>query len=226
VQIGEFLLALPALLFSMVAHEYAHGYVALKQGDDTAYRSGRLTFNPVKHIDLWMTILLPLMMWVGSGGRMIFGGAKPVPVDPRRYRDPVLGDILVSSAGIMANILLVAVFAVLAAAVGVIGANGDASTLAPLQRMMFWGIWFNLLLANFNLIPVPPLDGSHLLKHALPREWQHAYRQVSRYGMLLLLILVFFGSRVLVTLLTPAILSLRVILQRLDPVTLAPFGLF
>jgi len=225
VQIGEFLLALPALLFSMVVHEYAHGFVAFREGDDTAFRMGRLTFNPVKHIDPWMTILLPLMMWVGSGGRVIFGGAKPVPVNPRNYRNPVRGDILVSSAGIVANLLLVVAFALLAAAMGLIGAASPAS-LAPVQRMMFWGVWFNLLLANFNLIPVPPLDGSHLLLHALPREWRGAYRQASRYGMLILLFLVFFFSQALVTLLTPAVFALRWILQRLEPITLAPFGLF
>lgn len=224
-QIGEFLLALPALLFSMVVHEYAHGFVAFREGDDTAFRMGRLTFNPVKHIDPWMTILLPLMMWVGSGGRVIFGGAKPVPVNPRNYRNPVRGDILVSSAGIVANLLLVVAFALLAAAMGLIGAASPAS-LAPVQRMMFWGVWFNLLLANFNLIPVPPLDGSHLLLHALPREWRGAYRQASRYGMLILLFLVFFFSQALVTLLTPAVFALRWILQRLEPITLAPFGLF
>ena len=82
----EFLLALPVLLFSMVAHEYAHGYAALKHGDPTAYMLGRLTFNPLKHIDPWMTVLLPVLLWFGSGGHVVFGGAKPVPVNPRNYR--------------------------------------------------------------------------------------------------------------------------------------------
>ncbi|HXV86854.1 MAG TPA: site-2 protease family protein, partial [Gemmatimonadales bacterium] len=102
----EALLALPVLLFSMVAHEYAHGYAALRQGDTTAYMLGRLTFNPLKHIDPFMTVLLPLMLWFGSGGRMVFGGAKPVPVNPRNYRQYKRGDIIVSLAGIATNLVL------------------------------------------------------------------------------------------------------------------------
>ena len=85
-QLGEFLLVLPVLIMSMVAHEYAHGYAALRQGDGTAKALGRLTMNPLKHIDPWMSVLLPAMLWFGSGGRFLFGGAKPVPVNPRNYR--------------------------------------------------------------------------------------------------------------------------------------------
>src|SRR5258706_10495744 len=92
--IQQFILVAPVLLFSMVAHEYAHGYAALKQGDQTALMLGRLTFNPIKHIDPFMTILLPAMLWFGSGGRMMFGGAKPVPVNPRNYRHYRSGDII------------------------------------------------------------------------------------------------------------------------------------
>src|SRR5947199_981611 len=84
----------PVLLFSMVAHEYAHGYAALRQGDQTALMLGRLTFNPIKHIDPWMTIMLPALLWIGSGGRMMFGGAKPVPVNPRNYRNYRRGDLI------------------------------------------------------------------------------------------------------------------------------------
>lgn len=105
-QLGGFLLALPVLVLSMVAHEYAHGYAALRQGDNTAKLLGRLTFNPVKHIDPWMSLLLPAMLWFGSGGQFLFGGAKPVPVNPRNYRHYRRGDIIVSLAGIAANLVL------------------------------------------------------------------------------------------------------------------------
>src|SRR3954463_9648854 len=90
----------------MVAHEYAHGYAALRQGDTTAYSLGRLTWNPIPHIDLFMTILLPLLMFVSTGGRMLFGGAKPVPVIARNYRNYKRGDIIVSLAGVATNLAL------------------------------------------------------------------------------------------------------------------------
>src|SRR5688572_6088105 len=101
-----FALVVPVLLFSMVAHEYAHGYAALKQGDPTAYQLGRLTWNPLKHIDPFMTVLMPILTWFGSGGGMMFGGAKPVPVNPRHYRHYRRGDIIVSLAGIATNLVL------------------------------------------------------------------------------------------------------------------------
>src|SRR5262245_32161712 len=141
----------------MVAHEYAHGYAALKQGDDTALMLGRLTFNPIKHIDPFMTILLPAMLWFGSGGRMMFGGAKPVPVDPRKYRNYRRGDIIVSAAGIVVNLALAVVFLGLTLAIGYLGSSAGA-TGTLLQSMAVMGIYLNLILAFFNLIPIPPLD--------------------------------------------------------------------
>src|SRR5829696_722740 len=96
----------PILLFSVIAHEYAHGWAALKQGDATAQQLGRLTWNPVKHIDPFMTVLLPLMMYWSSGGRFLFGGAKPVTVNPRNYRQYRRGDIIVSLAGIATNLVI------------------------------------------------------------------------------------------------------------------------
>ncbi len=201
----EFLLALPVLLFSMVAHEYAHGYAALRQGDPTAKRAGRLTLNPIAHIDPFMTILMPLALFVGSGGRVIFGGAKPVPVNPRNYRNYRRGDVIVSAAGIVTNLALVIVAVILTIVLGLASeATGVAAVLAPIQRMIAWGIWLNLLLAFFNLIPIPPLDGSHLLYHALPPRAGLWYRQIGRYGVGVLLLVVFLAPGFLFTLLTPA----------------------
>jgi Zn-dependent protease len=187
-----FLLLAPVVLFSMVAHEYAHGYAALKQGDPTAYQLGRLTWNPVKHIDPFMTILMPLLTWFGSGGSFMFGGAKPVPVVPRNYRNYKRGDIIVSLAGIAVNLLLVAVCALLIVGLGLAGrgVSPAADTLALVQRMMVWGIIFNLILAFFNLIPIPPLDGSHVMKYLLPPSWALRYQQFGRYGIILLLVMI------------------------------------
>jgi len=117
----DLLLVVPVLLFSVIAHEYAHGYAALKQGDTTALSQGRLTWNPVKHIDPWMTILMPLLLWYASHGSVVLGGAKPVPVDPRNYRNYRRGDIIVSLAGVFTNLLIAVACAALIAVVGVAG---------------------------------------------------------------------------------------------------------
>ena len=109
------------LLFSMVAHEYAHGYAALKQGDSTAYSLGRLTWNPIPHIDPFMTILLPLIMFFTTGGRIVFGGAKPVPVVPRNYRNFKRGDIIVSLAGVATNFVIAICCVPVIILVGLIG---------------------------------------------------------------------------------------------------------
>lgn len=204
----EVLLALPVLLFSMVAHEYAHGYAALRQGDPTAYMLGRLTFNPIKHIDPWMTIALPLLLGLSSGGRVIFGGAKPVPVNPRNYRNYRRGDIIVSLAGIATNLALAVVCLVLVIGLWALAqaVPVGGQTLALLQRMMFWGIWLNLLLACFNLIPIPPLDGSHVLYHFLPPALGAQFRALSQYGFLILLMLMLFFQGLFAVLLFPAIL--------------------
>lgn len=223
----EFLLALPVLLFSMVAHEFAHGYAALRQGDATALALGRLTFNPLKHIDPWLTVLLPVLLFFGSGGRVIFGGAKPVPVDPRNYRNFRRGDIIVSAAGIVTNIALFFVCLAAAIAVGALGdtGGGGAPVLALIQRMLFWGVWLNLLLAFFNILPIPPLDGSHLFYHLLPPELGARYRAVSRYGVLILLVLILMLPNAFFLLLTPAFVLQEAACSVAAPYTLEPFPL-
>lgn len=208
----------------MVAHEYAHGYAALKNGDPTAYMLGRLTFNPLKHIDPWMTVLLPVLLWFGSGGRVVFGGAKPVPVNPRNYRRYRRGDIVVSLAGIATNAGLAVVCVVLGILLGLLGFALPAAegVLALLQRMMFWGIWLNLLLASFNLIPIPPLDGSHVLYHLLPPALGARYRALSRYGFLVLLALIFFFQRLFIVLLFPALALNALAMHAVLPFALLP----
>ena len=120
------------------------------------------------------------------------------------------------------------VFWVLAAGVGVVGAGAGAGrgAFVVLQGVMYWGIWFNLLLANFNLIPIPPLDGSHVLYHLLPAEIGLRYRQLSRYGILIIMVMIFFFPRALFLLLLPAIFTLRLAMAAISPFALTPFGLF
>ncbi len=202
---AEFLLLLPVLLFSVVAHEFAHAWTAYRQGDDTAHAQGRLTMNPVKHLDPVMSLAVPVLLWWGTSGAFTFGAARPVPVTPAKYRHFVRGDLIVSSAGIVMNLVL----AVLAAAafflVGVAGrAPFAADVAAVLQRMALFGIYINLLLACFNLVPLPPLDGSHLLFHALPRGWRAGYQRFGRYGFLVLVLSLWMLPGVWHVLLWPA----------------------
>src|SRR3954447_23527012 len=139
----------------MVAHEYAHAEAAYRQGDTTAYMLGRLTLNPLKHIDPFMTIILPTVL-ILSNAPFVFGAAKPVPVNPRNYRNYVKGDVIVSLAGIAVNLVLFVIFTALFAIVGTVAAALPAlnPTLEILQRMMYYGMWWNLVLAFFNIIPI------------------------------------------------------------------------
>jgi Zn-dependent protease len=190
----------------MVAHEYAHAEAAYRQGDDTAYMLGRLTMNPLKHIDPFLTILLPAFLLWQSHGAFAFGGAKPVPVNPRNYRNYVRGDIIVSLAGIATNLGLFVVFGVLFAAFGSLGAAvpGLNGTLRILQTMAHTGMWLNLVLAFFNLIPIPPLDGSHVFYHLLPPEAGLKYRRIAALGFLPIMALTYFVPGVIGVFLWPA----------------------
>jgi len=200
----EVLLVLPVLLLSVVIHEYAHGWMALRQGDRTALEAGRLTMNPAAHIDPVGSILVPLVLWLAPGN-VLFGWARPVPVDPRNYRNYRRGDILVSLAGITANLLLAAAFTGLIIVLVHLGRAAPAGeeVFSLLRTMARVGIWLNLLLAFFNLIPIPPLDGSHVLYHLLPTRLALVYRGVGRYGMVVLLLLLFLAPEVIDFLLWP-----------------------
>ena len=219
----DFILALPVLIFSLTAHEYAHAAVAHRYGDDTAYMLGRVTLNPVPHIDLWMSIVLPALIWFGSGYKYTFGGAKPVPVNTRKLRPYVRGDVAVSAAGVITNLCLSLLFAMLFVAIGLAarGFPAAAPTLDALQRMMTWGIWLNLMLAVFNLIPIPPLDGSKLLYHLLPPAWGLKYRSLDQYGYFLLFGLMFLSRDLFVVLLSPAFMAMRAILGLILPYHIA-----
>ena len=187
----DFILALPILLFSVVAHEYAHAWAAYWQGDDTAYALGRLTLNPLPHIDPMMSVIFPIgLYWLTSlsGHPFTFGAAKPVPVNPRNYRHYRRGDVIVSAAGIVTNLFLGVLCTVLFGGLGLLAdvLPGQLAGLGSLQRMMVFGVALNFTLAIFNLIPIPPLDGSHIFYHLLPASWGARYRQVGRFGFIVL----------------------------------------
>jgi Zn-dependent protease len=212
-------LAFPMLVFAMCAHEYAHAATALRQGDDTAYRLGRVTLNPLPHIDPFMSILLPALLWFSSGGAFTFGGAKPVPVNSAKFLNYRRGDIVVSAAGVVTNLILALVWSGLFVVLGELGQS--FATAAPVvdtaQRMLVYGIWLNLVLCFFNLIPVPPLDGSHLLYHLLPPRAGNWYRGLQRFGYLPIFVLMFLFRPVMAFLLTPAYKGMMLLMQAIYP---------
>jgi Zn-dependent protease len=183
------ILAVPFLM-AITFHEYAHGYVAYRLGDPTAKNEGRLTLNPIKHLDPMGTLVLVLT-------RMI-GWAKPVPVDPRYFRDPRKGMVYVSLAGATANFILALVFALLFRALILFMGSGITPTglqlLVPALLMCQAGVFLNLYLGAFNLLPIPPLDGSKVLAGLLPPHLAIGYMQIERYGMLLIILLIFLGA--------------------------------
>lgn len=220
--IQTFLLVAPILLFSMVAHEYAHGYAAYRQGDDTALKLGRLTWNPIRHIDPFMTVILPIFLVI-SHAPFIFGGAKPVPVNPGNFRHLMRGDIIVSMAGIVVNLVIAALLVPVIIGLGLLGRALPAlnDTCSLVQVMFTFGVIINVALAGFNLIPIPPLDGSHVMKYLLPRSWAPGYQRISRYGFLVLVALIAFGRPLLTAWMTPFIFLIRVALTALFPYLLS-----
>ena len=186
----ELLIVLPVLIFSIVLHEVAHGWVARQQGDPTAAMLGRLTLNPIPHIDPIGSILVPAMLSLMPGG-IIFGWAKPVPVNPRNFRNFKRGDILVSLAGVTVNFFLAIAFTVvMALAEWLIQLAPDmAGTWLILRGMAEYGVIINFVLMLFNLIPIPPLDGSHVFAYLLPTRLAVRYRQIGMGGTVIVLLL-------------------------------------
>jgi Zn-dependent protease len=172
----EFAIIFPAI----VLHEIAHGYVAYRLGDPTAKRAGRLTLNPIVHIDPIGTVVLPILMLVLSGGTYFFGWAKPVPIDPRNFRDKRTGILLSGIAGPTMNIVLALGAGLVSRAL----APGEFTSIGSLLRFFCYG---NLILAFFNLIPIPPLDGSRVIQWFLPESARNAYNSIARYGFFILI---------------------------------------
>ena len=173
------------VIFAITGHEVAHGWMAKQFGDKTADREGRLTLNPMKHIDPVGTIIVPGLLLITFTG-FIFGWAKPVPVDARNFKDPKKAMMVVALAGPLANLVMAVIWALLIR-VGV--AINIEFVSMPLIYSGVAGITINLVLALINLLPIPPLDGSRILTGLLPDYWAWRYNQLERYGFLILLLL-------------------------------------
>lgn len=178
------LLFLPILFFSVIVHEVAHGYAALHLGDETALYSGRLTLNPIPHIDPIGTIILPLFLFI-SHSPFLIGWAKPVPVNPYNFVNPRQDFAKVGAAGPLANIALAVISAMMITILNLTGLLGNFALIAGLLQ---YTVFINILLAVFNLIPIPPLDGSRILSAILPYDKAYKYERMMRFGPFLTLI--------------------------------------
>jgi len=227
----DILFQIIAFVFAISVHESAHAWMANLRGDPTARMLGRITLNPIKHIDPVGTVLLPLVAVIAH--IPMLGWAKPTPVDPRNFRNPVLDDILTSIVGPISNFAVVAATAVLLGIIALVSGLGRSiihllplvypnrldllaaqttSVLMPISLFLYELAIINIVLAVFNLIPVPPLDGSHVLRHLLPASAQRVYDTV---GWLGLLALIYLGGGLLGHLIFPVIDAFNSVLVRL-----------
>lgn len=183
----QILISVASIFIAIISHEIAHGWVAWYLGDDTAKKQGRLSFNPIKHVDPFGSIFLPILMFLSKSG-IVFGWAKPVPVDYSKLKHQKRDFILVSAAGVVANFILALLSALLLKISLLIPVNMLSGILAAFFLNM---IFFNVLLGIFNLLPIPPLDGSKILLGWSDNKYIQKYINSERIGMMFLIILLF-----------------------------------
>lgn len=196
--IRRLLISAPAILVAITFHEVAHGFVANKLGDPTAKFVGRLTLNPLVHIDPFGTIILPLMMHFLTNGQFVFGYAKPVPINPSNFQNPRQGMALSAVAGPVMNIALAIISAVILKLLivplsTVMPAGVNETVLKPLFLMATASVVINVVLAAFNMIPIPPLDGGRVLTGLLPQKQAMSFSRIEPFGFIIVLVLIYTG---------------------------------
>lgn len=197
--IRDLLIAVFPILIAITFHEVAHGFVAYKLGDSTAKMMGRLTLNPLAHIDPIGTVIVPLMLFILSKGAFIFGTAKPVPVNFYNLKKPRRDSALVSAAGPAANVLiallsiLLLIFIYKIYTVFIPSAFIGQKIIVPINKMLLYNVSFNIFIAAFNLLPIPPLDGGRIVTSLLPPRHSFQFSKIEPYGIFIILILWFTG---------------------------------
>ena len=208
--INQLIVMMMALLIAVTIHEVAHGYVAFRMGDNTAKLAGRLTLNPIKHLDFIGSFLLPVILKM-SGSPIIFGYAKPVPVNFANFRNVRTGTLCVASAGALANLFLAAISGWLFQLMLYTEPWWVASIFKPIivdfANLLFFSVVINSVLVVFNLIPVPPLDGGRILAELLPEQLRAQFMQIERFGMIIIIFLLLTNTigRIFSLLLNPLI---------------------
>ncbi|MCL4492346.1 MAG: site-2 protease family protein [Nitrospirae bacterium] len=196
--IRQIIISAIPILIAIILHEVSHGFVAYKLGDPTAKVMGRLTLNPIAHIDPFGTILMPIMLFIFTNGQFVFGYAKPVPINPYNFKNPKRDMAISAAGGPAANILIALASALLlkyalAPAAMLVPDEIVIKVLKPLKMMLEASVLINIILASFNLIPVPPLDGGRVLMGLLPHKQAEALGKVEPFGMIIILVLVATG---------------------------------
>lgn len=185
--------ALP-ILIAITFHETAHGYIANRLGDPTARLMGRLTLNPIAHIDMVGTIIMPAMLLILSNGQFVFGYAKPVPINPSNFNNPKKDMAMSAAAGPITNVSLAVISAlILKLLVFPMSSFLPSAITTPLTLMLMQSIKWNIVLAVFNMIPVPPLDGGRVLVGLLPHRQAVSYSRIEPYGMIIVIVLIMSG---------------------------------
>jgi len=193
-QIFILIFQLVVLLFSVMIHEISHGAMALQLGDTTAKDAGRLTLNPLKHLDFFGSLALPIVLFLLSGGSLILGWAKPVPYNPFNLKNPRRGAGLIGAAGPLSNLVIASVFAALLRLLVSLSGLPIVTSVIVLFHII---VFINILLAIFNLLPIPPLDGANILFAFLPDRYNYIKNFLIRYGFFILLLFIFFGFQII-----------------------------